>query len=224
MNIVQKNNEKKGGAPYMARRKDHSREELKELILSAAWDIIASGGISKLTAREIGKKIGYVPGTIYNIFPSMEVLQLHVNARTLKLLAEKLGKAAAKGKGAPLDTRLMGLARAYLAFAQTYRPFWMALFANDLTDLKETQSWYGQAIEEVFAPLEAILREECHDNPSVREDSHILWSSVHGITYLWATGKMPPSKERQGKVASSASKKAEWERMVTRLVGIFCAV
>jgi len=207
----------------MARRKDHSREELKELILSAAWDIIASGGVSKLTAREIGKKIGYVPGTIYNIFPSMEVLQLHVNARTLKLLAEKLGKVAEKGRGAPLEARLIGLARAYLSFAQAYQPFWMALFANDLTDLKETQGWYGQAIEEVFLPLETILREECPDNPSVREDSHILWSSVHGITYLWATGKMPPSKEKHGKRTLSANKKAEWEHMVTRLVRVFCA-
>ncbi|MDY0029157.1 MAG: TetR/AcrR family transcriptional regulator [Pseudobdellovibrionaceae bacterium] len=207
----------------MARRKDHSREELKEMILSTAWDIIESGGVGRLTAREISKKIGYVPGTIYNIFPSMDVLHLHVNAMTLNLLAEKLEKAAQRSRGKSLEERLLGLARAYLAFAQMYRPFWMALFSDDLSGLKETQSWYGQAIEDVFQPLEGILREDCPNKPGIREESHILWSSVHGITYLWATGKLPPLAGKAGSKAPASEKKAEWEKMVSKLVGMFCS-
>jgi len=77
----------------MARRKDHTREELKALILQSAWQIVEEQGLPQLTARNIGKAIGYVPGTIYNVFPSMEILQLHLNGITLQRLSDHLEKS-----------------------------------------------------------------------------------------------------------------------------------
>jgi len=76
----------------MARRSDHTREELKNLILSSASRIIENEGYSALTVRKIATDIGYTPGTLYNVFQSMDGLTLALNAerveRLLTLLAE----------------------------------------------------------------------------------------------------------------------------------------
>ena len=45
----------------MARRTDHTREELKDLIINAAWTIIETEGAPGLTARKLASAIGYAP-------------------------------------------------------------------------------------------------------------------------------------------------------------------
>ncbi len=70
----------------MARRSDHTREELKVLIIEESWNIIKKHGFEGLTARRIAKNTGYAPGTIYNLFSSMDDLYLELNAKTLDLL------------------------------------------------------------------------------------------------------------------------------------------
>jgi len=51
----------------MGRRSIHSAEELRELIIQAATDIVERDGLAGLSAREIAKRIGYSPGTLYNV-------------------------------------------------------------------------------------------------------------------------------------------------------------
>ena len=57
MNIVQKNDILQYREElYMARRSDHTREELKNLILEESWKIIEKQGFEGLTARCIARK------------------------------------------------------------------------------------------------------------------------------------------------------------------------
>ena len=56
----------------MGRRSQHSPEVLREMILDAAEAIVAEGGLTLLSAREIAKRIEYSPGTLYNIFQNLD--------------------------------------------------------------------------------------------------------------------------------------------------------
>ena len=56
----------------MARRSDHSRDELYELALVAARRIIEDGGYRALTARKVADHMGYSPGTLYNVFAGLD--------------------------------------------------------------------------------------------------------------------------------------------------------
>jgi AcrR family transcriptional regulator len=67
----------------MGRRNDHSKEELERLILDNAYKIIGDEGLEALTARRLAKDIGYAPGTIYNLFHSMDDLILILQGKTL---------------------------------------------------------------------------------------------------------------------------------------------
>lgn len=45
----------------MARRSDHSKEELKNLITQTAREIVQKDGFTALTARNLAQTIGYTP-------------------------------------------------------------------------------------------------------------------------------------------------------------------
>ena len=74
----------------MARRSEHSLEELKALVLDAAETIVIDEGFSELKVRKIAMEIGYTVGSIYMVFANMADLIMHINARTLDALAAQL--------------------------------------------------------------------------------------------------------------------------------------
>ena len=56
----------------MGRRSSHTAEELRELILDASTALISEGGLASLSAREVARRIGYSPGTLYNVFENLD--------------------------------------------------------------------------------------------------------------------------------------------------------
>ena len=74
----------------MGRRSTHTPQQLRELILDAAQDIIEVNGLAGLSAREIARRIGYSPGTIYNMFDNLDDVVLNVEARVLDALDKSL--------------------------------------------------------------------------------------------------------------------------------------
>ncbi|MEL7049187.1 MAG: helix-turn-helix domain-containing protein, partial [Pseudomonadota bacterium] len=77
----------------MARRTDHTREELHALILDAAEKLIIEGGIDAFSTRAIAREIGYTSGTLYQYFSDSQDILLHINARTMHGLIEQLNTA-----------------------------------------------------------------------------------------------------------------------------------
>ena len=97
----------------MGRRSTHTPQQLRELILDAAQDIIQAQGLAGLSAREVARRIEYSPGTIYNMFENLDDVVLHVEARVLDALDKRLSTVLADG--IPTD-RVGRLAQTYLAF------------------------------------------------------------------------------------------------------------
>jgi AcrR family transcriptional regulator len=52
----------------MARRGHHTLEEIKNMVLATAEDLVVQGGLPLLTARRIATKINYTVGSIYMVF------------------------------------------------------------------------------------------------------------------------------------------------------------
>lgn len=177
----------------MARRSDHTREQLEEMILEAAWRIVGEEGAQALTARRVASAIGYTPGTIYNLFESMDALCLRVNGRTLDLLYEILSDPACQDSGkSPLENMKV-MAGLYEAFARDYKPYWFMLFSHAVSEDQRRTDWYREKISRLFTPLETLLRplfSEGAGDEQRKQAARILWSSVHGLCFLQETGKM----------------------------------
>lgn len=177
----------------MARRNDHSKEQLKELILDTAWKILEQKGSEGLTARNIAKEIGYAPGTIYNFYQSMTEVQLHINSRTLDLLYEALTVSdCTNSQRLPIEN-MKSMASCYIQFARDYRPYWLLLFNLQLTEGQRQLSWLGYKIEKLFVPLETQLKRmfaETTSHIECKRAARTLWASVHGLCHLQETAKL----------------------------------
>ncbi len=177
----------------MARRKDHSREELKAMALDGAWRVVGEEGFEALTARRLAAEIGYAPGTIYNLFASMDDLYLAVNSRTLDALYETLDSPACNDPCRSPVQNMKAMAKLYMAFARDHRPHWLMLFSHRLPEGRKAEAWYQTKIDRLFVPLETILQ-PLFTNRQIQKRkmaARVLWSSVHGLCFLQETGKMP---------------------------------
>src|ERR1700753_876827 len=108
----------------MARRSDHSRTELKDLILSEAHRHLEEVGFAHFSAREVAKRIGYSIGTLYNVFGRLYRLLLEGDARSSGLLGGGSVEELERGEG----DRIAALVDSYFAFAGAHRNIWSAIY------------------------------------------------------------------------------------------------
>ncbi len=182
----------------MARRSEHSRDELKALILDAAWDIVGSEGGEGLSARRIAKDIGYAPGTIYNLYKSMDDLVLHVNAKTLDLLGDVLNSDVCNKEGVSAEGNMKTMARLYMDFANDYHTYWLMLFTYQLPEERKSVGWYQEKVDGLFKPLECLVLPFYNDVNEGKKAAKVLWASIHGLCFLQETRKIPVMSGGEG--------------------------
>ena len=171
----------------MARRSDHSHEEIREMALAAAEQIIVEQGPSGLTARKVASEIGYTVGTLYLVFENLDDLVMHINARTLDRLNQLMMDGDMQNLAA--EDRLMRLGQIYIHFAYSDPHRWALIFEHRPTDDRPTPDWYAEKVMRVFAVVEEMLqplaphRTESEISPA----ACALWPGIHGLCLLRIT-------------------------------------
>jgi AcrR family transcriptional regulator len=168
----------------MARRNDHSREEIRHMALDAAEAIVAAEGYKGLTARKVAAAIEYTVGTLYLVFENLNDLVLQVNGRTLDALYEQMAAVSA-----PVDSarsQLLALANAYIAYAKAETPRWNTLFEFVAENGNSLPDWYLEKLSKVFGLAEQALEplSDRRQALEVQQAARVLWASVHGICML----------------------------------------
>ena len=197
----------------MGRRSTHTPQQLRELILDAAQDIIQVQGLAGLSAREIARRIEYSPGTIYNMFENLDDVVLHVEARVLEALDKRLSTLC---RTATPAGRVSRLAQAYLAFTHENPRLWNLLFEHHMP-AEAASPWYQQKleglmgrVEEAMAPLFPPGREADRQRAA-----RVLWAGVHGITSLSTADKLSV-------VTTETASRLVDDLVATYLAGLAC--
>ena len=168
----------------MARRSDHSREELREMALSAAEQIVVERGYEGLSARKVAGAIGYTVGTLYLVFENIDDLILNINARTLDRLHAQMAALQAGSE----DSRdyLERLGEVYIRFADEDPHRWALVFEHRLADSRAVPAWYQEKITRMFAMVEDGLAPLARQRPQedITEAARAIWGGVHGICIL----------------------------------------
>ncbi|KHA61325.1 TetR family transcriptional regulator [Vibrio variabilis] len=182
----------------MARRNDHTREQLIALTLDTVKDFLEQNSYHELSLRKIANMIGYVPSTLVNVFGNYNLLLLHVVAQTLDELSEEAKNVV--GGSVDHQTALYQLAYCYHDFAQKHPHRWQLIFEHNMNG-EALPEWQSQRIDSMTGMLEHLLRvlapERSEDE--VLKASRVLWSGVHGITLLSVDDKFFAADPIDGK-------------------------
>lgn len=171
----------------MGRRNEHSRGQLRHMAISAAARLIEAEGIAALSARKIALEMGYTAGSLYLLFDHLDDLVLHVNARTLDELYQRLAGVAASCSDP--HACIMSLAHAYAGFAAENPARWEAVFLFRLSSGHVLPAWFQEKVERMFVLVEAqMIRLDATRNAS--NGARALWSGVHGVCLLASSGKL----------------------------------
>ncbi len=164
----------------MGRRSDHSRAELREMIVTEGHRQMQEVGFARFSAREVAKRIGYSIGTLYNVFGNYDGLILAINGRTLDRWRDFLDAQLAKA--GPDADRLKCAIDAYFEFAVAHRHAWAALYDFRLPEDVELPEFYQGKITGI---MDLVVREVAAVLPPERLDqaeplARSLLATVHG--------------------------------------------
>ncbi len=180
----------------MARRSDHSRGELKDLIMAAATKLVHSHGEPALNARALAAEIGYSPGTIYNIFESLDEVSLQLATQTLRALME-----AGRAEMTSSDPReaLRQLARVYFRFTRENANLWHLVRSRRWPDRSKIPTEYRRLMAEVLGVVEQAFAPlfPRHQVEARRSTALTLWASMDGISALSGGGSLIAMPERK---------------------------
>jgi AcrR family transcriptional regulator len=180
----------------MARRSDHSRDELKELILAAATRLVAEQGAPALNARALAAEIGYSPGTIYNIFENLDQIALMLITQTMRQLMET-GKAELTATEPRVALRQ--LARMYFQFTRENANLWHLVRARRWPDRSKIPADYRRLMADVLGVVEGAFDPLFgpHEADARRSTALTLWASMDGISALSGGGMLIAMPERR---------------------------
>ncbi|QDG93783.1 TetR/AcrR family transcriptional regulator (plasmid) [Rhizobium sp. NIBRBAC000502774] len=114
----------------MGRRSDHTRSEIAQMLISEGHKHLAEVGLTRFSAREVAKRIGYSIGTLYNVFGTYDHFLWAVNTRTFEQWAHELDIALSDCKG----DRIQCLVENYFSFARTNTNLWRAIYEHHVPD------------------------------------------------------------------------------------------
>lgn len=172
----------------MARRSDHTRDELERMIIDAAKGIAEDEGLRGIGMRRIAAKIGYTPGTIYNVVGDLDQVILAMNAETLTAFRHRL--QAVWDSDAPAQERPHLFAEAYLDFVFEYPRLWGVLFEHTLPEGQVAPDWYREILDNTVSTAVDALLPLFKDRETAHLSVATLWASLHGIATLSITNRL----------------------------------
>jgi AcrR family transcriptional regulator len=178
----------------MGRRSEHTLDEIKAMAIAAAEKLVIEHGVSHLTTRKVAAAMGYTSGTLYLVFKNVDDLILQINGRSLDKMQQHM-RDFAKGCKAPRE-RVKALCMGYLDYANLNPNLWSLVFENRWNSGFSRPSWYQAKKMACFAPLEEELKllAKGRSEDEVALAAGALWSAVHGVQVLHATGKLEAAR------------------------------
>lgn len=167
----------------MARRNDHTREELISLTLDKVREFLDHNPHHDLSLRKVANMIGYVPSTLVNIFGNYNLLLLQAVAQTVDQL--KIEASNAIRSTTDPEEALYKLAYCYHDFAKAHPHRWQLIFQHTMNG-EELPQWQVERIDNMTGMLEQLMMQLAPTKSTEQaiEASRVLWAGVHGITLL----------------------------------------
>lgn len=183
----------------MARRNDHTREELLDMALDKTEKLLAKKPMSAISARQIANEMGYTVGTLYTLYENVNDLFIHIYARTLDQLYQACVKSIDRIED-PLE-KIRACGYVYLSLAYKQPHVWEMMFSSQLS-LETNYSWVEEKVQSLFDLLNSLLKEleTAQSEKEIETAGQVLWSGVHGITVLGLQHRLSDTQDDHKKL------------------------
>ncbi|MDR7855022.1 TetR/AcrR family transcriptional regulator [Tissierella sp.] len=170
------------------KRREREIEEMRELILLAASDIMASEGFDKLSIRKIAKKIEYSPSIIYHYFDNKEEILNILMQRGYKEIVSAV--SSIKIEGYSPEEKLMQMTKKYIKAALNMpEEFMAAQLSQSKLALKHTSSLFEGASKEkpalsaLYQCLREMYKDKDVDDKTVELTAQMIAVSTLGLIF-----------------------------------------
>ena len=176
----------------------------REEILTAALNLAREKGISAVTARGIGEKLGSSSKPIFSLFENMEDVLSAVMKEAYELYQNYLKEDMASGKYPPYKAAGM----AYIRFAKEEKELFRLLFMRD-------RSHENIEDKEEKKPLLELIQQNLGISEKDAYLFHLeMWIYVHGMATMLATSYLELDEEFISRVLTDG-----YEGMKTQYIG-----
>lgn len=184
----------------MYKRREREIEAMRELIISAAKEIIAKDGFDNLSIRKIANKIEYSPAIIYHYFKDKDEIMNQVMRNGYMQIISAVSKSA--DEDLKPDDRLKRMTRDYIKAALSMPDEFLAAQLNQSPyALKHTSSLYKGAAKEkpALAALCKCLKEIYTnlDDDQIELKSQMIVVSALGLIVKLIIEKDLDEEQRQ---------------------------
>lgn len=184
------------------KRREREKEEMRELILTAASEIIADQGFDKVSIRKIASKIEYSPSVIYHYFTDKEEILNKVMQRGYKKIVAALNETKLQGN-TPED-RLKEMTINYINTALSMPDeFMTAQLSQSSAALVHTSSLFKGASKEkpalstLYRCLKEIYKDREVDDSTLELTAQMVAVSTLGLIFKLIIEKDIGDEQRQ---------------------------
>ena len=180
---------------------------LREALLAAALDILATDGIDGLSLRSLARATGVTQAAPYSHFRDKDELLAAVAETGFQRLALSMAESAAGAK--TVQEKIERLACAYVRFATGNKPLFGIMFGRELSNLKRFPT-LAMTAGKSYALISAALAQKA-SGEEARFLTVAVWSLCHGLTTLVVEEKLSPAQIGA----------ADLDTLVKRTLGVF---
>ncbi|RYY36194.1 MAG: TetR/AcrR family transcriptional regulator [Sphingobacteriaceae bacterium] len=169
-------------------RRQRQKEEVRNDIIYAAWDMVQKEGWDKLSIRKIADAIEYSVPVIYDHFENKEAILLEFAKKGFRKLTDKIVDA----KDAHTDPadQIKAMADGYWDFALNNSQLYQLMFGIGMASCE-----IGKAMPEqdkfraiVIDPIEALAAKSGRTDINSCWKYHTFWSVMHGLISIKIIG------------------------------------
>lgn len=184
--------------------------DLRQALLSAAADILATQGIDALSLRTLAKATGVTQAAPYSHFRDKDDLLAAVAETGFQRLAIQMAEDAT-GAASTRD-RVEKLMVSYIRFAQANKDLFQLMFGREIADMKKYPT-LAMTAGKSYALISAALSKRQSTSEDTRFLTVSIWSLCQGLTTLIIENRLKPEQFGTETI----------EDFVSRTVGVFAS-
>ena len=165
----------------MVVKEQYHHKDLRNALLAEASAMLEQSGTSKLSLRELARRLGVAHTAAYAHFPDKTALLREVADLGFARLGDAL--LAAKARSADPAAELLAMGEAYVRFAHDEPSLYRLMFVDEALCDDPGDDMSPEAQRAFGALAEAVARIGVAAD-AVRDTSVAIWGFVHGVAML----------------------------------------